>query len=133
MLFWSIKKILKKCGFGVFGGFGGVIFIVIFEKRLAQQLRRIILLHFGLVSFRIHFGKTENLSFSWFSDLVDMSMTANTNIIYLWTHQDTQNNSRTNSEPFKTYHLLKYQNVWSLFALFVRKRRGPEKKRRSIY
>ena len=39
-------------------GGSGAIFIVSFIKRLAQKLRRIILLHFGLVTFRIHLKKT---------------------------------------------------------------------------
>ena len=29
-----------------------------FRKRLARKLRRIMLLHFGLVTFRFHFGET---------------------------------------------------------------------------
>ena len=64
------------------------------KKRVAQKLRIIILLHFGLITFRIHFGKTPNPSFSCFSDLADVTMTPKTNIIYLWRHQDTPNNSR---------------------------------------
>ena len=38
-------------------GSGGAIPIVNFIKRLAQRLRIIILFHFGLVTFRIHFPK----------------------------------------------------------------------------
>ena len=33
------------------------MFIVNIIKRIAQKLRSIILLHFGLVTFRIYFGK----------------------------------------------------------------------------
>ena len=40
------------------GGSGGAISIVNIIKRLAQKLRRIILLHFGLVTFRFHYGGT---------------------------------------------------------------------------
>ena len=39
-----------------------------FQKRTARKLGRIILLDFGLVTFRIHLRKPENSSFSWFSD-----------------------------------------------------------------
>ena len=35
----------------------GAIFTIIFKKRVARKLRRIILLHFGLVTFNIHFPK----------------------------------------------------------------------------
>ena len=46
--------IRKNADFGSRGS-GGVICIVIIMKRIARKLRRIILLHFGLVAFRIHF------------------------------------------------------------------------------
>ena len=39
-------------------GVCGVLFTVNFDKRVAQKLRRIILLRFGLISFRFHFGNT---------------------------------------------------------------------------
>ena len=49
----------RKIGFGgLGGGVWGAIFIVIFKKSVAQKLCRIILLHFGVVTFRIPFGKT---------------------------------------------------------------------------
>ena len=38
-------------------------FVLNFENRVARKLRRLILLHFGLLTFRFHFGKPENLSF----------------------------------------------------------------------
>ena len=41
---------------------GGVVWVAIsiveFKKRVTRKLRRIILLHFELVSFRFHLGKT---------------------------------------------------------------------------
>ena len=37
-----------------------VIFMVIIWKRIARQLHRIILLHLGRVTFRIHFRRTRN-------------------------------------------------------------------------
>ena len=56
----KFKNILEKLwilGLGGLGGWG-VIFIVNIIKRIARKLSIIILLHFGLVTFRIHFGKT---------------------------------------------------------------------------
>ena len=47
------------------------IFTLNFNKRVAQKLRRIILLHIGPVIFNFHFPKAENHNF----ELVDMSMT----------------------------------------------------------
>ena len=47
-----------NCGFGVWGRVCGAIFIINFiAQRIGQTLRRIILLHLGLVTFRIHFRK----------------------------------------------------------------------------
>ena len=69
-------------------------------KSLAQKLRRIILLRFGLVTFRIQFRKTLKLSCSWFSDLVDVTMTPTANIINLWRRQDTPDNSRKTQKSF---------------------------------
>ena len=46
------------CGLG---GVWGVILILNFNKRVAQKLRRIILLHLGLVTSRFHSGKTRTV------------------------------------------------------------------------
>ena len=43
--------------------------------RIAQKLRRTILLHFGLVTSRIHFRNIWKVAFSWFVDLADVTMT----------------------------------------------------------
>ena len=59
-------------GSGRGGGGGGVIFIVNVMKRIAVKLRRMILLQFGLVTFRFHDGGTLNhliLMISGFSDV----------------------------------------------------------------
>ena len=65
---------------GVWGGLHGGNFIVNFIKRLAQKLRRIILLHFwqllGFIS-----GKPKSPSLPWFSDLLDVTVTPKTNIV----------------------------------------------------
>ena len=57
------------------------------KKRWAQKLCRIILLHFGLVTFRIHFKTTRRLRIFMFSDLVGLTMTPQTNYIWFWGHQ----------------------------------------------
>ena len=46
-------------------GVCGAIFIVNFEKRVGQKLRRIILLHFGLVAWRIHHFHDFRTSWTW--------------------------------------------------------------------
>ena len=47
--------------FGSGGSGGGVIFVLNTSKRLARQPRRIIQFHFGLITFRIHCGKTRKV------------------------------------------------------------------------
>ena len=47
----------EKNGFGVYGGLGSHLIVNIII-RIAGKLRRIILLHFGPVTFRINFRKT---------------------------------------------------------------------------
>ena len=85
-------KIMRKYE-SIFARFW-TIFMVHIWNRYAPKLFRIILLHFGLITFRIHLKKTRNSSFPWFSDVLNVSMTPQTNIIYLWRHHDTPNNSR---------------------------------------
>ena len=58
-----------------------------FQLWIAQKLRIIILLNGELVTFRFHFPKSQKTSFSWFLDLVDMSMTPKANYFWLWRHQ----------------------------------------------
>ena len=47
---------VDKFRFEVWGGLGGK-FLVSSNTRMARKLRRIILLHFGLVTFNFHFPK----------------------------------------------------------------------------
>ena len=61
----NLGKSGKKSDFGS-GGVLGAIFIVNIMKRIVQKLCRTILLHFGLVFFRIHFGKTKKVTISMF-------------------------------------------------------------------
>ena len=53
---------------GLVGLGGGGSFIVSFKKRVAQKLRRIILLHFRPRTFDFIPGEPANQTFSWFSD-----------------------------------------------------------------
>ena len=78
-------------------------------KRIAQKLRRIVLLYFGLVAFRFHFGRTRNpLIFIVFGpigrDQVSQSQ------YFLSRHQDTPNTTRKRPEPIQTHHFSKYRN-----------------------
>ena len=107
--FWKSEKIWEKCGFGVWEVWRA-IFIVNFEKRVAQKLRRIILLHFGLVTFRIHFGRTRKPLVFVILDLVDMSMAPKTNYLKLWRHQITPNNPRK-SRIISNRFFWKSQNI----------------------
>ena len=67
--------------FGGLGGLGGGIFIVNIVKRIARKPRRIILLHFGLITSQLNFitGKPEKPLFLWFLDMVGVTMTPKTN------------------------------------------------------
>ena len=65
----NLGKSRNHRGFGVCGSLE-VIFIVSIIKRIAQKLCRIILLHLGRITFKIHFGGILQLAFSWFLDLV---------------------------------------------------------------
>ena len=71
------------------GGVWGAILIVNIMKRIIREVRIIILLYFGLVTFRIHYWKSLKPLISWFSDLADVTMSPKTNMIYLWRPQDT--------------------------------------------
>ena len=70
---------------------------------MARKLHRIILLQFGLVTCKIHFGKTRKVIICIFLDLVDVSMTPKTNYLLIWKRQDTQNDSRNSQIIFGKY------------------------------
>ena len=59
-----------------------------------QKLHRIILLHFGRITFRFHYRKDRKPIMFMISAFSDVSMTPKTNTIYLWRHQDIPNISR---------------------------------------
>ena len=89
--FRTIGQSGKKCRFEVCGVWG-TIFIVNVMKRLTQKLRRAILLHFGLISFRFRFRKTRKPIICMVVWFLYVPMLPKTNCFKLWTHQITQNN-----------------------------------------
>ena len=58
-----IRNLQTKSGFGVWGGLEAISTLNV-NQWVAQQLRRQILLHIGLVTFNFHFPKIKNSSFS---------------------------------------------------------------------
>ena len=89
-------QIRQNVGFWVGGGLG-VISAVNIMKRIAQQLRIIIWLHFGLVSYRIQFRKTQKpCIFMFFGFGGRDHDSPKQYYFYLWRHQDTPNNLRKN-------------------------------------
>ena len=86
----KFRKILETSRLGVCGGQGGC-FIVNSKKRVAQKLHIVILLHYGLVTFRFHFRKyrkTIMFMIVWF---LDVSMTPQTIFFKLWRLKILQN------------------------------------------
>ena len=72
---WKSGQIQDKMRFGGLG----IIFTVNIFNRIAQKLRIIILLHFGLIFVWIDFGKTRQVIVFMVSDLADATMTPKTN------------------------------------------------------
>ena len=89
-----------------------VICMVKLWKRYAEKLRSIILLHFGLVTFRFAYGLWENPKnlICMISGFSDVSPSPNTNTIYLLRPQDTSTNPGKIQCTFKKYSFYKYQN-----------------------
>ena len=81
---------------------GGPFLLKIYIKRIAGKHRRSILLRFGLVTFNNHFRKTPTTLIFMVSDLVDVTLTPKTNIIYLWRHQDIKKNKNKPKSFLKT-------------------------------
>ena len=98
------------------------------KKRLAQKLRRIILLHFGLELLDLILGKAENPSFTWFSDLLDVTMAPKTNYFQIWRHQITLNSSRKAPSNFCNILFLEIANrkVLEIHVLEVLEKAGCE-------
>ena len=73
----SKKNLDLGSGEGVWGG----TFIVNSIKRIAHELRRTILLHFGFVAFRFHYWRTLEHLMPMISGFSHVSMTPKINII----------------------------------------------------
>ena len=86
-----------KTDVGSVGGLGAIL-IVNFDKRVAKKLCIIILLHFELISFRFHFGKTWQVIILMILGFLDVSITPKANSCWLRINQMTQKNSRKKSE-----------------------------------
>ena len=123
--FWLLAgSWLNKCGFPIENpgksekildlGFGGVwvaMFIVNFIESVAPELRRIVLLHFGLLTFRFHFRKTREPSIYMIFGFFDVSVNPKTNYCYFWIHQNIPINSRKYPHHSETYDLGRYHKI----------------------
>ena len=96
-------KFGEKYGYGVEGS----IFIVNILRRIAPKLRRTILLHFGLITFAIHVGRTLKPLIFMIFGFWDVSMTPKTNIIYLSRHRISPINSTDNYQKNNNNHTRK--------------------------
>ena len=103
------KKLYRRTPDLGSGGVREVIFAVNYfkEQNVAQKLRRIILLHFELVTFDFHFPKTQEV-FIFMVYGPSGSMAPKTKYVRLW----TQTVSKQTSIPkhFENILFLKYQN-----------------------
>ena len=94
-------------------------------KKIAQKLRRIILLHFRVLTFWIHFGKTRKVIVFMFVGLGGREHDSKTYIIYPWGHQDTSNNLRKTQDHFRKqicWGILKISesHFWNLWKYVCR-------------
>ena len=101
-------------------------------KRIARKLRRIILLHFGLVTFRFHYWKTLKSLIFMISGFLGVTMCSKTNIVYLWRHQDTPNNSRKYRRIDGNILFLEISKLWNTKSLEVVEKTRTEQFRRSV-
>ena len=105
------------------GGLGGMrdIFTVNIMKGIARKLRRIVLLHFGLITFRSHYWKTLNPSCSWFRDFRTWPWAAKPILLIFWRHHDIITHPRKNTNRFWEILFVEISNCWkSKMILFGR-------------
>ena len=112
-------------------GSGGAVFIINLEKRGAQKLGRIILLHFGLVPLRFHFGKVRKPFVFMIFGLLEVSMIPQTNYVQLWVHQIIPNNSG-NTKMFKAHLIIGNLKILELHKFEIVGKDGPENSGRSV-
>ena len=72
-------------------------------------------------------GKPENPSLSWFSDLVDVTMTPQTTIIYNWRHRGTPSNPRNRPESFQKNIFRNHRHIGTPYFWKLWKKVGAEK------
>ena len=80
------------------GGSGGFVFSLIFIRSLAKKLSRLTLLHFGLITLHINFGKNPGSHYFHEFRIFDVTMKPKTNYVQLWRHQITSNASSKHPE-----------------------------------
>ena len=102
------KKIRKEIGCGIWRVWGEGMFTINFKKRGARTLRKIILLHFGLVTFLFHCGKTGKVIFHYFRIVGRVHDSQN----QLCSTLETSNDSK----QFKNNTQRKFKNIisWNL-------------------
>ena len=89
--------------------------------RSSVELFYIILLHFGIVTFRFHHGRNRKPIIFMIWGFSDVSMTPKTNYDYLWRHQDTSNNQRKSQTTLKRYDLRIDHKIGSQFSKVLEK------------
>ena len=92
----------------------GVAFTVNIIKRIAGKLRRIILLHFGLVTCRFHYGRSRKLLIFMILGFSDVSMTPQ-NQYYLSLKAPT-----ISKQIQEQYEVNSKNTIFSAFFLFSR-------------
>ena len=100
------------------------------RKRYGQKLRRIILLHLGLVFFRFAYGRDRNPLKSKLSGLPDVSLSSNTIYFYLLRLQEISNDSRKFPKLFLL--LLDISELWKSGILKMLGKMGAVNFRRSV-
>ena len=99
-------------------------FLLNIMKRIAGTLHRIILLHFGLITFRLQYGGDRKPLICMISGFLDASMTPKTNMIYLWRHLETSNISKKENVVGESYSW-KYQDYGNSLERWGRESRRP--------
>ena len=105
---------LGQVGIWDLGG-GGSTFIVNCNKRVAQKLCRIVLLHFGLVTIRFHCRKLGKVFIFMIFGVLDVSMSSKTNYSWLWKQQIFASVSRKSPNQFE--HILSNLRILKIVYL----------------
>ena len=79
----------------------GLFSIVNIVKRIAEKLGKVILLHFGIITFRFYYGITRKPRMSWF---LGFWIPGNP-YLWIWIYQITANSLRKSKIIFESYFL----------------------------